>query len=519
MTLRAAAVLEAVTDPGSFERWDDDLVSWDPLDFAAEAVPYARHLAAATAQTGESDSIVTGGGRVAGRPVALVVGEFGFLGGSIGVASGERIARAFERALARRLPLLAVTASGGTRMQEGTPAFLQMVKAAAAVERFRAAGLPYVAYLQDPTMGGVLASWGSRATVTFAAPGARLGFSGPRVAELVTGTPFPAAVQRAEHLLDCGLLDDVFPLAELAERFARVLRVADGSGVPGAGYAAADGPEPSSPASTAGLEPSSVPASAGDAWLSVQRSRRPGRPGARELLGRCATDVTVLRGDRAGGGDDGACLAALARLGSVAAVVLAQVGGADGRSRMRPAGYRKARRAMALAEELRLPLVTVVDTPGAELSASAEEHGLSGEIAGCIATLVTLRTPTVCVLLGEGGGGGALALVPADRIVCAEHAWLSPISPEGASAILWRTTDHAAELARAHGLASGELQRAGLVDRLVAEPADAPGDPSGWIDALARALVEELSGLLGIDDVERREARAERHRRLWSPPP
>jgi acetyl-CoA carboxylase carboxyl transferase beta subunit len=540
VTARAAEVIGAVAEPGSFEPWDEDVISWDPLSFAAEAVPYARHLAEATATTGQSDSVVTGRATVGGRAVALVAGEFGFLGGSIGVASGERIARAFERALELRLPVLAVTASGGTRMQEGTPAFLQMIKAAAAVERFRDAGLPYVAYLQDPTMGGVLASWGSRATVTFAAPGARLGFSGPRVAELVTGSPFPAEVQRAEHLLDRGLLDDVFPLEELADRFGRVLTVAVGAhsvaatlglANPPVGAAETSAGAAVTSAGTGASRPSPASPLAGDAWSSVERSRRAGRPGARDLLARCATDVTVLRGDRAGGGDDHACLTALARVGGVPAVVVAQVGEHGSHSRMRPAGFRKARRAMDLAGELGLPLVTVVDTPAAELSAAAEEAGLSGEIAGCIAALVTLRTPTVCVLVGEGGGGGALALFPADRVVCAEHAWLSPIAPEGASAILWRSTGHAAELAQALGLASGELQRAGVVDRVVAEPPEpaepleapeaAPGRVAGgadWIGSLAQAAVEELTVLVGVDEAVRLAARAERYRRVWSPP-
>jgi acetyl-CoA carboxylase carboxyl transferase subunit beta len=182
-------VLDAVLDTGSFVSWDSS-----PL-----AVPmsdsYARELADARAATGLDESVQTGEGRVFGRRVAVVVCEFGFLGGSIGVAAAERITAAVQRATAERLPLLASPSSGGTRMQEGTVAFLQMVKIAAAVQLHKQAHLPYLVYLRNPTTGGVFASWGSLGHVTFAEPGALIGFLGPRVYQLLYGEPFPAGVQ------------------------------------------------------------------------------------------------------------------------------------------------------------------------------------------------------------------------------------------------------------------------------------------------------------------------------------
>ncbi len=146
----------------------------------------------------------------------MVACEFDFLAGSIGVAAAERITAAVERATAERLPLLASPSSGGTRMQEGTVAFLQMVKIAAAVELHKRAHLPYLVYLRHPTTGGVFASWGSLGHVTAAEPGALVGFLGPRVYEHLYGEPFPSGIQTAENLHRHGVIDGVVPLEAAA---------------------------------------------------------------------------------------------------------------------------------------------------------------------------------------------------------------------------------------------------------------------------------------------------------------
>jgi len=177
---------------------------------------------------------------------------------------------------------------------------------------------------------------------------------------------------------------------------------------------------------------------------------------------------------------------------------------------MNPAGYRKARRAMALAAELRLPLVAIVDTPGAELSEQAERGGLAFEIAGCLADMAALPVPTVAILLGEGGSGGALALLGADRVLCAEHASLGVIAPEGASAILYHDVAHAAELAASQGGASWQLQAHGIADAIVPEPRPAHEEPAAFVARLGAQLSAALAEIAAADPAERL---AERHRR------
>lgn len=184
---------------------------------------------------------------------------------------------------------------------------------------------------------------------------------------------------------------------------------------------------------------------------------------------------------------------------------------------MGPAALRSARRSMQLAAELRLPLVLVIDTVGAALSKEAEERGLAPEIARCIADLVTLDTPTVSVLLGQGTGGGALALLPADRVLAATHGWLAPLPPEGASAIVHRDTGYAAELAARQRIRSVDLLADGIVDRIVPEYPDAAAESDGFSRRMVTAIAQELTALSGQPPERLREIRHLRYRRLGLP--
>ena len=490
--LGARALLDAVLDEGSWSSWDGP-----PLEVAPEGSDYAAELAAAAARAGTDESVITGEGRIGGRRVALIAGEFRFLAGSIGRTSAERVVLAFERATREGLPLFAATSSGGTRMQEGTPAFVTMVKISAAVAAFKAAKLPYITYLRHPTTGGVFASWGSLGHVTVGEPGATIGFLGARVYEALYGQPFPEGVQTAENLYEHGLLDAVLPVEGLALVAGRFLDLVLAPRV------ASEVPEVS-------REPlPDVPA-----WESIVRSRRPERPGVRELLKLGASDVLPLFGTGAGETDRSLFLA-LARFGGMPCVVLGQDRRRETPEKpLSPSGLRVARRGMKLAGELDLPLVTIIDTSGAALSKEAEEGGLAGEIARCLAELVALPEPTLGILLGQGTGGGALALMPADRVVAAQHSWLSPLPPEGASAILHRTTDRAPELAAQQRVRSLDLLADGIVDRIVAEHPDAADEPVDFCRRLALVIAGELSRLTTTNPTSRLAARHDRYRRL-----
>ncbi|HEX4833116.1 MAG TPA: carboxyl transferase domain-containing protein [Trebonia sp.] len=477
-------LLAGLLDAGSFRRWDD----------------------------GSPESVITGAGTIGARPVAVVASDFGFRGGSIGLVAGERLARAVERATGERRPLIALPASGGTRMQEGTAAFLQMLKVTAAVTRHKAAGLPYVVYLRHPVTGGVLASWASLGHLTLAEPGALIGFLGPRVGEALTGRPFPAGVQVAEHLHAHGLIDAVVPPADLPARLAAVLQalapVLPSQRDPGMPGPAANGGEAGGRGARDrgdGRDGQGRRQEAG-AWEAVCRTRGRDYPRGAGLVAAAARDVAMVA---AAGGLSlavGRIPGRAASLAEAGQVVLAwQAHDAP----LGVAGLRLARRGIELAGGLGLPLVTVIDTPGAELSVAAEEAGIAGQVARCLEDMITLDSPTVAVLLGQGTGGGALALLAADRVIAAGHAWLAPLAPEGASAIVHRDTAHAADLARAQGIRAADLAAAGLVDRVVST-----ADPAELSAALAAALRDALAGLLPLDAATRAAARHARFRAL-----
>ena len=358
-------------------------------------------------------------------------------------------------------------------MQEGTPAFFEMVAISRAVMAHRAAGLPYLVHLRHPTTGGVYASWGSLGHVTVAEPGALIGFLGPKVYEALEGHPFPEGVQRAENLAEKGVIDAVVATEDLPALIDLTLAVL------------VDRPEP--PALP--LRPSGGGTEL-PVWEAVEHTRNPDRLGVRHLVRYGAHGTLALNGTEEGE-QDAAVLVTLTRLDGQPCVLIGQ--DRHQQTRATPLGaaaLREARRGMRLAEELGLPLVTVIDTPGAELSVAAEEGAIAGEIARCIATLTTMTVPTVSVLLGQGCGGGALALLPAQVVVATENAWLSPLPPEGASVIRYGDIDHAAEMAESQGIGSAALVESGIVQRVVPELPD--DDAESLARAVAATVANEL---------------------------
>jgi acetyl-CoA carboxylase carboxyl transferase subunit beta len=211
-------------DRGSFAEIDAGLVATDPLHWIDQR-PYPERLAAAREATGHGDALVAGSASIEAIAVALAVFDFSFMGGSMGTVVGEKLARLAELALARALPLVVFSASGGARMQEGTLSLFQMAKVVSMLTRVREAGLPYVCVLTDPTTGGVAASLAMLGDVQLAEPGALIGFAGPRVIEQTIHQTLPKGFQSAETVLEHGMIDLVVQRRELRPTLARVLRV------------------------------------------------------------------------------------------------------------------------------------------------------------------------------------------------------------------------------------------------------------------------------------------------------
>ena len=214
--------LAITIDRGAWRELFTDLLAGDPLKFV-DSKPYPERLAAARAATGRNDAVVTGIGKIEGRAAAVAIMDFHFMGGSMGVVVGDKIARLMDHALKHRLPMIVFTASGGARMQEGALSLMQMAKVSAAIARLRDARLPYISVLCDPTTGGVAASFASLGDLNFAEPGAVIGFAGRRVIEQTTNQQLPDDFQTAEFLLAHGMIDAIVPRHKLRYTLALVL--------------------------------------------------------------------------------------------------------------------------------------------------------------------------------------------------------------------------------------------------------------------------------------------------------
>ena len=209
---------------GDWEEHDAGLRSTDPLNFI-DTKPYSQRLKASISSSGANDAVLCATGRIDGIETSVAAMEYGFIGGSMGVVVGEKITRAIERALDRRLPVVIVSCSGGARMMEGTLSLMQMAKVSAALARLDRAGLPYISVLTDPTTGGVTASFAMLGDVNIAEPKALIGFAGPRVIEQTIRQKLPEGFQRSEFLLAHGMLDLVLDRREIKGTIARLLRI------------------------------------------------------------------------------------------------------------------------------------------------------------------------------------------------------------------------------------------------------------------------------------------------------
>ncbi|GAA2425866.1 carboxyl transferase domain-containing protein [Actinomadura vinacea] len=492
----------AVPIPGAASALDD------PLRFH-DTMPYPERLSRAREMSGIDEAVLTAAGEIGGRPVVVAAMDFAFLGGSLGMAAGQRLCDAAAAALDRGVPLLTATASGGARMQEGIFSLRQMARIAAAFARLDEAGILTVTLVTDPTYGGVAASVATLADVIIAEPRARMGFAGPRVVRQITRTALPPGFQTAESLAARGLVDRVVPRRSLRPVLASLLGCGRADGRPIGRNAG-----PAVPAGLAVVRDPDLLAPV-DPWERVKRARDLDRSTTLDHIAFLCTDFQELHGDRTGA-DCPALVGGPARFRGRTVVIMGHQKGRTARElsgrnfgMATPTGYRKAARLAALAAKLRCPLITLVDTPGADPRVEAENGGQAGAIAANLRMMARLPVPIVSVITGEGGSGGALALTVADRLLMLENAVYSVISPEGCAAILWRAENAAPEAAAALRLDAAGLLRAGAVDGVVREAVTADGEPDrdATMRAVGEAIEAELDALDGIPALQLVERR------------
>ena len=482
-----------LADEGTFKETSQWIRSLDPLEFSPR-ISYRVRLLQDQTRTGLDEAAVTGTCYIGGTHAVVIVLDFGFLGGSMGLVVGEKVSLALELAARRKLPVVAVVTSGGARIQEGVLSLMQMAKTVVAVNSLHSKGMPLIAVLGNPCTGQVLASFASLADVIFAEPGAQMGFAPFRSDDGGNGRPRTDEDYTAEFFLAHGHLDRVVSRQRLKHEVASVLDLI----TPEFKLATSRRMKPPE-TSIAPLEP----------WEMVQNARRSNRPKARDYIDRVFANFIELHGDRLRG-DDPSIVIGLARLAGESVVVIGQQkqagpeklnGGSDPEDagRITSEGFRKATRAINLAQRFTLPVITLVDTPGADLGPRSEREGIAAAIAGTIDAMSNVEVPTISVLIGEGGSEAALALGVADIVLMQQNAIYTPIAPEEGAETELSDADRADELAKALKLTSIDCLNMGIVDQVVPEPVD------GSIDEAARLLKRSLMrALIELRDKRRR---------------
>ena len=508
--------IRMVADTGTFQEWFTDLETENPLEYPG----YEEKIADLQEKTKLHEAVTVGKCMVNGLETVLGVCDARFLMGSMGYVVGEKITRAFERATEEKLPVVLFTSSGGARMQEGIVSLMQMAKTSAAIRKHSEAGLFYLPVLTDPTTGGVTASFAMLGDVILAEPGALIGFAGPRVIAQTIGQKLPEGFQRAEFLVEKGIIDGVVERQELKETVWKLLNIHQDA-LQYIHYGDTQNVENlpeirNSRGKAAGCDKKEL-----TAWERVEISRSKERPTTLSYVQQVFDDFLELHGDRAFR-DDGAVIGGIAMFGGQPVTVIGQQKGKNVKENIyrnfgmaSPEGYWKALRLMKQAEKFGRPVVTFVDTPGAACGIEAEERGQGEAIARNLLEMSGIQTPMVSILIGEGGSGGALGLAVTDEVWMMENATYSILSPEGFASILWKDGKRAKEASEVMKITAKDLKKLQIIEKVIREPEPANEEN---LPEIAEEIREDLDAFLRKSCQKTREQiveeRYERFRRM-----
>ena len=466
--VRAKNRIKMVADAGSFEAWGEELTTGNPLNFPE----YEDKVAQTQEKTGLKEGVTIGKCTIYGEQTVLGVIDARFMMGSMGHVVGERITMAMERATEEKLPVILFCCSGGARMQEGIISLMQMAKTSGAVKRHSDAGLLYVPVLTDPTTGGVTASFAMLGDIILAEPKALIGFAGPRVIEQTIGQKLPEGFQRAEFQLEHGFVDAIVERENLKRTLYQILKAHR----PSTGFSNFDPlREDDSYEPTELMKERAAKAKLLDAWDKVTAARQMNRLASVDYMDAIFDDFMELHGDRYFR-DDPAIVGGIAYLDGQPVTVIGVHKGKDLKDcaarnygMPSPEGYRKAIRLMKQAEKFGRPIITFVNTSGAYPGKEAEENGQGEAIARNLYEMSAIQVPILCLMIGEGGSGGALALAVGNEVWMMENATYSILSPEGFASILWKDGKRAKEAAGVMKITAQDLKELHVIEDIIPE--------------------------------------------------
>ncbi len=489
-TITARERIELLADRGTFKESHKYLSSVSPLSFAHRG-RYGQLLAQDQNRTGLTEAAVTGRCKIDGTDVILIVLDFSFMGGTMGSVVGEKVTTALETAAKGGVPVVAIVSGGGVRVQEGVLSLMQMAKTVTAANKLRDEGAPFIVVLANPSTGQAYASFANLADVILAEPKSLIGLSPLRTLRETSSIPLPLDAHTAEAHVGHGLLDNVVDREALHGRLSTLLQILQG--------VKKDKDKDEKSRHSEMLKAAEEECGPVEPWAALAAVRHSERPAAATYFRRVLDPFIELRGDRLNS-DDRSVVAGVGYLGGQPVAVIGQQRRLllEGeRYHVYPDGLRKAQRVIGLASRFKLPLITLVDTQGADPGLEAEEQGIGNAIARTLSAILDVPTPIVSVVIGEGGSEGALALGLADRILMQQYAVYSPISMNHNLAGAFHEPLLDRETADALMLTAEDCVHLGIADGIIPEPKGgahlAPRDAGA---ALQGAIMRELNKLL-----------------------
>ena len=502
-TVTARQRIDLLADKGTFKESYKYISSMEPLSFSRRS-RYRKFFSQDQNRTGLTEAAVTGVCRIGDTETMLIVLDFGFMGGTMGSVVGEKVSMAFENAARRGIPAVAVVSGGGVRIQEGVLSLMQMAKTVTAANRLRDEEVPFVVVLANPSTGQAYASFANLADVILAEPGSLIGLSPLRTLREVSKMPLPLDAHTAEAHVGHGLLDNVVDRENLRLRISSLLEILTSHkhGKSNHKHLLKSGP---------------VECEAVEPWEAVTAARNSERPLAIAYFRSMMDPFIELRGDRLNS-DDRSIIAGLGFMDGQPMAVIGQqrrqlVEGE--RYHVFPDGLRKAQRVIDLACRFKLPLVTLIDTQGADPGLEAEEQGIGNAIARTLSSMLTVPTPMVSVVIGEGGSEGALALSLSDRILIQQYAVYSPMSVNHTIGNAHHDHTLDREAAEALMLTAYDCQELGIADEIVPEPeGGAHVDPREAASVLQNAILTNIAHLARMSEGKLLKKRYQKFRRM-----
>ena len=502
-TVTARERIELLVDKETFKETYKYVKTVEPLSFSRRN-RYRKFLEQDQNRTGLTEAAVAGKCRIGDVETMLIVLDFGFMGGTMGSVVGEKVSMAFENAARRGIPAVAVVSGGGVRIQEGVLSLMQMAKTVTAANRLRDGEVPFIVVLANPSTGQAYASFANLADVILAEPGSLIGLSPLRTLREVSKTPLPLDAHTAEAHVGHGLLDNVVDRENLQPRIASILQILTAQK-----HAKSNHKNllKSEPEECDEVEP----------WEAMTAARNSERPQASSYFRSILDPFIELRGDRLNS-DDRSVVTGIGFMDGLAVAVIGQQRRTldEGeRYHVFPDGLRKAQRLIDLASRFKLPLVTLIDTQGADPGLEAEEQGIGNAIARTLSSMLTVPTPMVSVVIGEGGSEGALALGLSDRILMQQFAIYSPISVNHTLGAAHHDHMLDREAAEALMLTAHDCLELGIADEVVPEPdGGSHVDPHEASEVLQTAILTNIFQLSKMSEGKLLKRRYKKFRRM-----